>query len=124
MHQQGPGATEGHATCAAQVRLLLLMHPEVHSARVQLCEFLVAKSTGIWALTSVNAHMGLQDRVCQEPLVTVRAGKRPLATVSSQMNCKQSLRTKSLVTKAAREGPDFRFRVNKEMLIQVFLTFI
>lgn len=124
MHQQGPGATEGHTTRAAQVRLLFLMHPEVHRAWIQLREFLVAKSAGIRALAGVNAHVRLQNRVRQEPLVTVRARKRPLSAVTSQMNCKQSLRAEPLLTKAASEGQDFRFRVNKEMLVQVFLTFI
>lgn len=124
MHQQGPRATKGHTTCAAQVRLLFVMCPLVHSARVQLCECLVAKLAGIWALSGVKTHVGRQDWLRQEPLVTVRAGVRPLSAVMTHVDCEQSLRIKSLPTNAASEGQDFRVKVITQMLFQVFVVFI
>lgn len=48
-------------------------------------------------------------------LLAEQAGKRPLSTVTSQMNCEQSLRTKSPVTKVANKRRDFGSRVNKEI---------
>ena len=56
--------------------------------------------------------MGLQDCMCQDTQNKQAYGLSPL------------MRTKSVVTKVARKRQDFGFRVNKEMLIQVFLTFV
>jgi len=55
---------KSHTTCAAQVWLVVQMHPYVHSAKGCLSELLVTYRTVIWTLIGVNADVGLQDLLC------------------------------------------------------------
>lgn len=72
-------------------------------------------------LACVNAHVRLQDRVRQEPLIAVRTGMWPLSTVTQKMNFMWGVAIKSFITNMASNGCDSRIGVNRNMTIKVFM---
>ena len=77
VHQQGPGATKGHSTCAAQVRFLFHVHPEVHSAWVYNCVNVLSQKVQAYGRSLVWMHTWDFKTACVRTLRTSRHTASP-----------------------------------------------